>query len=418
MEDQHHGRPISDEIAVYPNVDEKEWTLDNFYYNRERRTWIRRPKRDPHIVFFGLPLYSRMYEARYNLRGNTNKVATKEYNEIKFTHCDFNTFMDDVLKDRERKCKLGGEIQFAAIAAQPDSTVVIGSIGDDYAGTVCLDGMKKNNVKTIYKTIKKEQTGFRVLWNDFNFNTGEPESCRWTVPLAGAKWNYEWLKEPEVEAEAAKMSWLYIDAGSIYAHLGVARTLAERADNEGQGVVFNFCMTDLARIREYYAFQPLCKAAHVVIMNKDQAECIEREWGSGKADWEKGIRHIGRLYPKRVEHMMLPLPNGDSLVKYVIVTRGSEDIAICKFSPLLEDCQAKITYVKTPPAEKPEYWEHMPRDRRGVGELFAGGLVAGLAKGQSIEEAVATGHKLAAYSLNYMGPVLPGQEEEYEDDEF
>lgn len=32
-----------------------------------------------------------MYEARYNLRGNTNKVATKEYNEIKFTHCDFNT---------------------------------------------------------------------------------------------------------------------------------------------------------------------------------------------------------------------------------------------------------------------------------------------------------------------------------------
>lgn len=28
------------------------------------------------------------------------------------------SFMDDVLKDRERKCKLGGEIQFAAIAAQ------------------------------------------------------------------------------------------------------------------------------------------------------------------------------------------------------------------------------------------------------------------------------------------------------------
>lgn len=26
--------------------------------------------------------------------------------------------MDDVLKNRERKCKLGGEIQFAAIAAQ------------------------------------------------------------------------------------------------------------------------------------------------------------------------------------------------------------------------------------------------------------------------------------------------------------
>lgn len=301
---------------------------------------------------------------------------------------------------------------------KPDSTVLVGAIGDDYAGTVCVDGMKKNKVKTIYKEVKKEKTGFRVLWNDYNFMTGEPESCRWTVPLAGAEFKHDWLKEPEIEAEAAKMSLLYIDAGSIYAHLGVARTLAERAGNEGQRVVFNFCMTDLARIREYYAFQPLCGLADVVIMNKDQAECVEREWGSGKPDWEKGVRHIGSLHPKRYEDMMVPFPKGHSLIKWVVVTRGADDIAVCECHPLKEDDDIKITYVKTPPAEKPEYWEHMPRDRRGVGELFAGGLVAGLAKGKTIEEAVVTGHKLAAYSLNYMGPVLPGQEEEYEDDEY
>lgn len=302
---------------------------------------------------------------------------------------------------------------------KPDSVVTMGAIGDDYAGTVCVDGMKKNKVKTIYKVITKEQTGFRVIYDNYNYSEEKVESCRWTVPLAGMKWKHEWLKEPEIEAEACKMTWVYLDAGSIYADLPTARILAERAAEEGQRIVFNFCMTDLARVREYYAFEPLCELADVVIMNKDQAECVHREWGMGDPDWEKGAKIIGRLFPKRrVENMLVPLPTGPSIRKYVVVTRGAEDIAIFEFDPLLSDRDSKVTYVKATPADKPEYSDWMPKDRRGVGELFGGGLVAGLAKGQTIEEAVGTGHKLAAYSLNYVGPVLPGQENEYANDEF
>lgn len=32
-----------------------------------------------------------MYVARYDLGGNVNKIGSKEDNDIKFTHCDFNT---------------------------------------------------------------------------------------------------------------------------------------------------------------------------------------------------------------------------------------------------------------------------------------------------------------------------------------
>lgn len=111
MTDASYERPTSDEMGYYPNDDESKWNLDNFYFNSERRRWVARPQREPLIVFFGLPLvrtftsnelivqvdrgwnpkYSTMYQARYDLRGNSNKVATEEHNEIKFTHCDFST---------------------------------------------------------------------------------------------------------------------------------------------------------------------------------------------------------------------------------------------------------------------------------------------------------------------------------------
>lgn len=279
--------------------------------------------------------------------------------------------------------------------------------------------MKKNKVKTIYKVIQKEQTGFRVIYDSYSYSEQKVQSCRWTVPLAGMKWKHDWLKEPDIEAQVAKMSWVYLDAGSVYADLPSAVTLAKRAADEGQRVAFNFCMTDLARVQEYYAFQPLCELADVVIMNKDQAECVHREWGMGDPDWEKGAKVVGNLLPRyRAENMQVYLPTGPSIRKYVVVTRGAEDIAIFEFEPLVSNREPKVSYVKATPAEKPEYSDWMPKDRRGVGELFGGGLVAGLAKGQTIEEAVGTGHKLAAYSLNYAGPVLPGQEEEYAYDEF
>lgn len=66
-----------------------------------------------------------------------------------------------------------------------------------------------------------------------------------------------------------------------------------------------------------------------------------------------------------------------------------------------------MSYVKLQPAEKPSFEGWMPSDRRGVGDLFAGGLVAALAKGQKMEDAVLTGHKLAAYSITQEGPKLP-----------
>lgn len=110
MTDDGYQRGTSDQMGYPPNDDESQWTLDNFYFNTNRRTWVRRPKRDPLVVFFGLPLvcpsqchgltrqvdlgwnpkYETMYRARYDLGGNSSKVATKEHNEIKFTHCDFN----------------------------------------------------------------------------------------------------------------------------------------------------------------------------------------------------------------------------------------------------------------------------------------------------------------------------------------
>lgn len=63
---------------------------------------------------------------RYDLGGNTNKIATEE--NFKFDHADLNesvwpagttnaSLKDDVLKNREEECTVGGEMQIAALAA-------------------------------------------------------------------------------------------------------------------------------------------------------------------------------------------------------------------------------------------------------------------------------------------------------------
>lgn len=84
-----------------------------------------------------------------------------------------------------------------------------------------------------------------------------------------------------------------------------------------------------------------------------------------------------------------------------MVTRGDKDIAIVEGHPM-DISKAKVSYVTVTPVELSE-----GSDRCGVGDIFAGGLVGSLAKGQSIEEAIATGIKLAAYSMTKEGPQLP-----------
>lgn len=127
----------------------------------------------------------------------------------------------------------------------------------------------------------------------------------------------------------------------------------------------------------------------------------------GNRDWETGARSIAEQPPFGADDSIRSiLSRGEDVINWVVVTRGDKDVAIIEGHPVNKN-KTKVSYVKLPPAESTDRMQWPPADRRGVGDIFAGGLVGALAKGQKIEEAVLTGNQLAAYSLTKPGPQLP-----------
>lgn len=281
-----------------------------------------------------------------------------------------------------------------------------------------MDAMKEAGITPLYKVLENEGTGFRVTYDKYDMLTSKLQCCRYTAPRAAAEYEPEDFKEKDTEAAIAKTSWLYLDGGSIYADFDAAHgflteqrdaavTLAERVANDGQRIVFNVSFGNLVEDAEFL-WRDLVTRADVIIMNKETAEAFwQQEQGEGSRDWEQGAllvaNHryftLNERYRSVGEEMM-------DRIQWVVVTRGAEDVAVIEGHPEQKK-RTKISYVKIPPVEEPDHTSWAPTDRRGVGDLFAGGLVAGLAKGQTVEEAVLTGHKLAAYSMTQEGPKLP-----------
>lgn len=345
---------------------------------------------------------------------------------------------DDVLKNGEEKCTVGGEMQIAALAAavslpvafrlkvkelthqyvmdKSNSVATVGAVGDDYAKTVCLNAMKEAGIAPRYKVIENDGTGFRITYDGRDMR-GNPTCCRITVPRAGTAYTLEDLKNEEVSATIEKTSWLYLDAGSWNALEDRLIDLAELVIRGGQRYVLNLSATDfLLNAGPNPSMSRLMSLAYVVVLTEDTARRFHgRHNHSGKEDsWEEGAKMLASapLYHLFGRPVQYGGPGSDELNR-VMVTRGPKDVAIVEGN---QEVDPKIRYVKLPPAEEPQPegasgWEgnavRTPGDRHGVGELFAGGFVAGLAKGQTLEEAVLTGHKLAAYSLTQEGPKLP-----------
>lgn len=297
-----------------------------------------------------------------------------------------------------------------------DTIATVGAVGDDSAKRASEKAMQDAGITPLYKVVPKKGTGFRVTSTDYDYDTGTVQYCRYTVPRAGEEYYGADLDAKETEAAMSKMSWLYLDGGSVYADEWSAHALAKRAAADGQRILLNLSFTDIINVRHHT--MELVDLADVVVMNKDAAECISAFYSiDEERDWEKGVRKLAKRVPMDVGNLpMLMQNNGDNVVKWFVVTRGKEDIAVVKACPLKKaPDDVQITYVKTPAAPKADWMKYMPSDRRGVGDIFAGGLVAALAQGKEMQEAVEVGHKLAAYSLNYKGPKLPpkdGEEEE------
>lgn len=139
-------------------------------------------------------------------------------------------------------------------------------------------------------------------------------------------------------------------------------------------VVFNMSLVNTMTEQNFGAFQP-CQLADVIILKGETAKsCDPKHLSTGKSDWQDGASAVAEtqpLYSKTAKNA----EQKPDIVKWVVVTRGSKDIVIVEGHPTGKS-ETKLSSVKVTPVELSE-----GSDRRGVGDVFAGGLVGSLAKG-------------------------------------
>lgn len=304
---------------------------------------------------------------------------------------------------------------------KPGSVATVGAVGDDLARTVCENAMKEAGITPLYKVVEGGSTGFRVTYDDIDPLTRKLTCCRLTAPRAAMDYEPEDFMDKDTKTAIAKTSWLYLDAGSIWADFDAAWKcddqdaaihLADRISADGQRIVLNVSLIDIVDDAEVL-LRHLITLADVIIMNQKTAERFwEQDQEDGHSDWEKGAYLVAnQQHFDLANRSRTPREETHDVINWVVVTREGDDVAVVEGHPVNKS-KTKLSYVKLPPVEEPEFAGWMPSDRRGVGDLFAGGLTAGLAKGQTVEEAVLTGHKLAAYSMTQEGPKLPPQRAE------
>lgn len=279
-------------------------------------------------------------------------------------------------------------------------------MGGDKAGEACIQTLKEGGVAAQYKKIAGEGTGFRVTYDTDDSMFGKFLSTRFVVPRAASRYTVGDLKQKDSEGAIARTTWLYLDSGSLYADSTTAVQLAERVAKDGMRIIFNMSLPETFEDHETDA-RRLIALSNVVVMNANVAErCDASTNDEENRDWKKGATAIADSPPHQPSTTQSQPEQQPNFVRWVVVTRGEDGYALIEGHPGNKS-QTKVSSVPIDPVDWRKWQHERSHDRRGVGDLFAGGLVAALAKGYPIQMAASCGHALAAYSLTQKGPKLP-----------
>lgn len=232
----------------------------------------------------------------------------------------------------------GGGATNAAVtfARQGLRSYFMGRIGDDVAGKVVLDALRQDNVDTSLVSYSKELgTGFSTILL-------APNGERTVMVYRGASSHYQ-LKESDFLNRMA--SWFYIS--SLSGDMKSLAMIVAYAKKHNIKVAINPGKEELKAKKELKALLP---SFDILSLNKEEM---------GSLFNGETTRDLAIAAAKQV-----PI---------VLVTDGSKGSVAC---------DGEKTY-------KAGMYEDVPViDRLGAGDAFTSGFVAGIARGQTIEEAL------------------------------
>jgi len=304
---------------------------------------------------------------KYGLKSNDAILAEEKHMGL----------YEDLFENYKVDLNAGGAAQNTARGAQyvlpADSVVFVGCVGKDKYAEKLVEANKKVGLRAVYRYDDEQPTGRCGV-----IITGHDRSM--CTDLAAANcYKVEHLKE---NWDLVKQAKIYFVGGY---HLTVSvpaiLALAEEAAAENKTFMLSlsapficqFFKDQLDQTSPYWDY---------VVGNETEARAFAAAHDLNTEDIPTIAKHMANLPKKNTQRK-----------RTVIVTQGTEPTVIAVQGD--DD-------VKTFPVHvigKDEI-----ADTTGAGDAFAGGFLAGLAKGESIEKCVDMGSWLAKLSIKELGP--------------
>jgi adenosine kinase len=256
----------------------------------------------------------------------------------------------------------------------PNSTVFLGGVGDDKYAAILHDAVKAAGLRVEYRVDKKEKTGrCGVVITDHNRSM-----C--TDLGAANHYDLDHLKSPEVWKLVENASHYFVGGYHLTVCPPAIMALAEEAAKNDKAFAFSLSAPFIPQFFK----DPLDATApywDYVIGNETEALSYAESHGLETKDIKEIAKHLAALPKVNTKRQ-----------RVAIITQGTDPTIIAENG-------REVREVEVHPIDK-----SLINDTTGAGDAFAGGFVAGLVEGVSLEQCVDQGQWLAKLSIQELGP--------------
>ncbi|KAH3672415.1 hypothetical protein WICMUC_004251 [Wickerhamomyces mucosus] len=322
------------------------------------------------------------YLEKYSLKANDAILIEEKHLPI----------FKESLENPTVKSIAGGAAQNAARGAQyilPENSVVyFGSVGKDDYSKLLLEANQQAGVKSLYQFQDSYETGKCAA-----LITGHNRSL--VTDLAAANhFTPDHLQNPENWEFVQNAKFFYIGGFHLTVSPDAIYLLGQHAADENKDFSLNL---SAPFIPEFFkdVLDKSITFANYVIGNETEAAAYAKSHGLETQDLKEIAKYIAKE----------PKVNSQK-DRTVIITHGLEPTVAVTYSS-----ESDSFVINEYPVHALE--SSKIQDTNGAGDAFAGGLLAGLVAGDSLESSIDKGQWLAKLSIQEVGPSFPYPKQSY-----
>lgn len=299
---------------------------------------------------------------------------------------------EDLIQNRDAKLIAGGAAQNTARGAQyilpANSVLYVGCVGSDHYAQLLRDACAQAGLRVEYLTSPANNPTGRCGV----IITG-PSRSLCTHLAAANDYQLSHLKSDKVWALVQQARIYYVGGYHLTVCPEAALALAREAATNNKVFVLSLSAPFIptAFKKQVDDTSPYWD---YVIGNETEARC----WAEAHEDVHE------KQDVKAIARNLAELPKANEKRKrVVVVTQGTEETVVA----VQGERDVKSFSIRT--VQSGEIC-----DTNGAGDAFAGGFLAGIVQGKSLEESVDMGHWLASLSIKELGPSYPSPKQTYQ----